>query len=142
MKNIIIVFFAIIMFSCSKEKRMIDRSELIGQWKEIQRKNTKTGSLRDISGCEGKIEASTYTFKADNICITKNYCDNSEPEKKGTWMYRDNVLSIVNGDMNLKYSVSDAGDNKIRLLIVTAEVNGFSSVDWDMMEVYSILEKQ
>lgn len=142
MKKIVLLIFIVALASCSKEKRVIERSDLIGQWKEIERKPTKRRPPINVE-CKGNISGLLYTFNADSTYTAMGYCpENKIPGEKGTWMYRNNVLSITNDSIKWRYSVSDAGDKKIKFLVVTSEVNRESYVDWDLMEFSIILEKQ
>jgi len=130
MKQALLLIFIFTIASCSEEKKVIERKDIIGQWKEIQRKPSKRRSAINFVECKGNVIGQLYTFNADSTYTAKGYCPgNTKPEEKGTWMYRNNVLSITNDSIKWRYSVSDAGDNKIKFLVVTSEINGESYVD-------------
>ena len=142
-KIILLLLIAVAAISCSQDKKIIEREDLIGQWKEIQRRATLKTPVHDIPDCEDKhMYGELYTFNTDINYTVKNICPGGKPEEKGTWIYRDNILSLMKGEYNYKISVLDEGSDKVKFAVVSAEKNGVSVVDFFQVGTYSIFEKQ
>lgn len=143
MKKLILLLIVVTAVSCSEDKRIVEREDIIGEWKEIQRRNTKKIPVYDILDCDDKnANGELYTFNADSTYTVRGICPGVEPEVKGEWIYRDNIISLMKGEYNYKFSVVYEGNNKIKFAVVSVEKNGLSNVDFFQLGTYSIFEKQ
>ncbi|KAF2518336.1 hypothetical protein E0W68_09960 [Flavobacterium salilacus subsp. salilacus] len=153
MKKIVLFIFALSLFGCTTGKRLIEAEDIIGKWKEVQGRATKNSPLKDIStNCEdNSSNGSIFIFNSDGTFLLKSICPDKQPEEKGKWVYHNNILSLTQNisdlnqgdftDYNAKYSVSNEGNNKIKLYVLSSQVDGNIHDDFDRGS-YIILEKQ
>ncbi|AXG74015.1 hypothetical protein DVK85_07060 [Flavobacterium arcticum] len=123
-------------------KSIVEEDDIIGRWEVIQEGKVNRVSLKDIVvDCEEGTYGVLYTFDIGDTFSQKSICPNGKPTKKGTWVYRDNILSLTMEGDNVKFSVSDAGKNKIKLSSLLVNIEG-SVLDKFDNGFYIILEKQ
>lgn len=139
----LLLLLVISSIACSGDKKMLQSEDIIGQWKEIQRRPTIKTPVYNIPDCgDEKANGQLYTFKADSTYTVRDFCPGGKPEEKGRWIYRDHVISLTKDSINMKYSLVDEGDNKIKFAIISWESNGVSPIDGFAMGYFSMFEKQ
>lgn len=142
-KFILLLLISETASSCAEDKKFIEREDVIGEWKEIQRRNTNKVPVFNIPDCGDKnATGELYTFNVDSTYTVKSICPGGEPEEKGTWIYRDHVLSLTKDSINIKFSLTHEDRNKIRFNVISWENNGVSHVDMFKLGTYSVFEKQ
>ena len=131
------------MFGCSASKRIIEKKDIPGQWKEIQGRATKNSPVKDAADdcLGGPNSSSMFLFKNDGSYSYNDNCSEKKYKEKGTWEYRDHILSLTTGNYNIKFSVSDAGRNKIKLSSLLTNNDG-NLHDYFDFGYFVILEKQ
>jgi len=139
----LLLLLVVSAISCSGDDKVIEREDIIGQWKEIQRRPTKKTPVYNIPDCgDEKANGQLYTFKADSTYTVRNFCPGGKPEENGRWIYRDHVISLTKDSINMKYSLVNEGDNRIKFAFISYENNGRSNMDGFEMGYYSMFEKQ
>ena len=138
-KNLVLSILAVFIFSCTTNKTVVEKKELVGEWKEIKGRATKNAGVKDIiTDCE---DGCSFTFKNDGTYFYNGACDDKKPEENGTWIYRDNILSLTTGKDNIKFSVSGVGEDKLKLSSLSINIDGNLSDNFDM-GFFVILERQ
>lgn len=142
MKKLLFLFsLTIIALSCTDRKHEIERNDIIGEWKEVQRRNATYATLRDVTSCKNDEKGQVFIFTANGKYVSKSQCPNDKPVGMGRWEYRDNVISMTSEKYNIKFSISyvESGKIKFSQLLYTEE-----GITRDLFDVgfYSILEKQ
>lgn len=145
MKKTLLLFFAGAIIGCSEGKKIIEKEDIMGQWKEVQVKKTRKTLVMDVTDCENKGGGDIYTFNADGSYTTKNFCTGEMDSEGNTWTYEDNILDLKDKDsegnlFEVRYSVSDNGNNQLKLSLVFNQYNGHCPVD--MYGYYVVLDKQ
>ncbi|KAF2518337.1 copper resistance protein NlpE [Flavobacterium salilacus subsp. salilacus] len=145
-KVLMLLFFVAIAISCTQGKRVIEKDDILGEWKEIQVRKTKNTPVEKISDCsnDGLTKGSVYTFNSDGTYLQKAICPDAKSEERGRWSYSDNILVLKinasNEEIEYKYSVSDQGKNQIKFSFVLfrKDANIIDYIDG----YYVVLEKQ
>lgn len=143
MKKIFLFILTIMIFGCSASKRIIEKDYILGQWKEIQGRATKNSPVKDAADdcLGGPNSSSMFLFKNDGSYSYNDNCSEQKYKEKGTWEYRDHILSLTTGNDNIKFSVSYAGKNKIKFSSLLINMDGDVVDNFDF-GYFVILEKQ
>ncbi|KAF2518338.1 copper resistance protein NlpE [Flavobacterium salilacus subsp. salilacus] len=142
-KVLMLLFFAAIAISCTQVKRLIEAEDIVGKWKEVQGRKTKNSPVEDIIvNCNDSLSnGDIFFFNTDGTYLKRSICPDRQHEEEGTWVYRNNIISLTTGKDNIKFSVSDAGKNKIKLSSLLINIDGTVIDDFDM-GFFVVLEKQ
>jgi hypothetical protein len=144
MKKILIQFtFLVTVIGCSDYNSGIQKEDIVGEWKEIQVRNTKNSPIKNVVvNCEDSLsDAGICFFNPDGTYTQDDICPDKEPEQKGKWEYRDSIISLTIGKDNMKFSVSDAGKDKIKLSSLSIDIDG-TVTDKSDSGFFIVLEKQ
>ena len=144
MKKLIMLFvLAITILNCKEGSQQIERSDILGVWKEVQGRITKNSPIKDIivTDCENGSDVFSYNFKNDGIVLLKSTCPDAELQEEWKWDYQSDVLTLTTGNDNMKFSVSDEGENKIKLSSISVTIDGALSDSYDF-GYFLVLEKK